>query len=127
MIRGLNLILFVLAGVALISVYGLKYSSESIAEEKAEIQRAIAQQKAQLSLLEADWAYLTQPSHIEPIIIRHAEVLSLEPVRADQFGAIEDIPMRPEIVDDAALSELLTALDAGIDPIGDKLEELFAQ
>lgn len=127
MIRGLNLLLFLMVGVALIGVYGLKYSSESIAGDKAALKREIAQQKSELTILEADWAYLTQPAHIEPIIIRHAEVLGLEPVSARQFGSIEDIPMRPEIVDDAALTELLMALDAGYDPIGDKLEELLAQ
>ncbi len=127
MIRGLNLFLFLMVGVALIGVYGLKYSSESIAGDKAALKREIAQQKSELTILEADWAYLTQPAHIEPIIIRHAEVLGLEPVSARQFGSIEDIPMRPEIVDDAALTELLLALDAGYDPIGDKLEELLAQ
>lgn len=127
MIRGLNLLLFLMVGVALIGVYGLKYSSESIAGDKAALKREIAQQKSELTILEADWAYLTQPAHIEPIIVRHAEVLGLEPVSARQFGSIEDIPMRPEIVDDAALTELLMALDAGYDPIGDKLEELLAQ
>lgn len=127
MIRGLNLLLFLLTGVALIGVYGLKYSSESIAGEKAAIVRAIAQQKAELSLLEADWAFLTQPSHVAPIIERHADVLNLQPVAAEQFGSIEDIPMRPEVVNDAELTELLIALDAGIDPIGDKLEELLTQ
>lgn len=127
MIRGLNLVLFLMAGVALIGVYGLKYSSETIAGDKAAIEREIAQQKAELSLLEADWAYLTQPAHIEPIIIRHAEVLGLEPVSASQFGSIEDIPMRPDVVDDEALTELLMALDAGYDPIGDMLEEMLVQ
>lgn len=127
MIRGLNLVLFLMAGMALIGVYGLKFSSESIAGDKAVIQRDIAQKKAELSLLEADWAYLTQPAHIEPIIIRHAAALQLEPVTARQFGSIEDIPMRPEVVNDAALTALLMALDAGYDPIGDKLQELMAQ
>lgn len=127
MIRGLNLLLFLMAGMALIGVYGFKYDSETVAAEKAAIKRDIAQQKAQLSLLEADWAYLSQPAHIEPIIIRHAEALQLEPVSARQFGSIEDIPMRPEVVNDAALTELFLALDAGIDPIGDMLEELLAE
>lgn len=127
MIRGLNLVLFLMAGVALIGVYGLKYSSETIAGDKAAIEREIAQQKAELSLLEADWAYLTQPANIEPIIIRHAEALGLEPVSASQFGSIEDIPMRPDVVDDEALTELLMALDAGYDPIGDMLEEMLVQ
>lgn len=127
MIRGLNLVLFLLAGMALIGVYGVKYESETIAGEKSAIEHEIVQQRAQLSLLEADWAYLTQPAHIEPIIIRHAEALQLQPVSARQFGSIEDIPMRPEQVNDAALTALLQALDAGIDPIGDMLEELLAQ
>jgi len=127
MIRGLNLLLFVTAIGMLIGVYALKYSSQTLADEKAELQREVGQMEATISLLEADWAYLSQPSHVAPIVERHAEALSLERVKAEQFGAVTDIPMRPNVVNDQQLTDLLSALDAGIDPIGDKLSELLAE
>lgn len=125
MIKGINLVLFLTSVFMLIGVYGIKYRSESIASDRAVLVRAIDQQKAQLSMLQADWAFLTQPAHVAPLVERHAEALGLVRLSARQFGLIDDLPMRPEITDDAALTALFAALDAGIDPIGDKLAELL--
>jgi len=127
MIRGLNVILLITSLFALVAVYAIKYGSEDIARQKAELTRTIGQQQAQLSLLAADWAYFNQPSYIAPIVERHAEALGLQTVSAKQFGSISDLPFRPERQNDAALNALFAALDAGIDPIGDKLAELLEQ
>ncbi|MCB1518905.1 MAG: hypothetical protein KDJ19_14985 [Hyphomicrobiaceae bacterium] len=127
MIRTLNVILFFTSVLALAGVYVLKYQTETIADEKVAIQRDIAQQNTNLSVLRADWAYLSQPSHIEPIVIRHEDSLELKVISAKQYGSITDIPMRPQQVNDEALTRLLEALDAGVDPIGDKLNELIVQ
>ena len=98
--------------LALAGVYVLKYQTETIADEKVAIQRDIAQQNTNLSVLRADWAYLSQPSHIEPIVIRHEDSLELKVISAKQYGSITDIPMRPQQVNDEALTRLLEALDA---------------
>ena len=127
MIRGLNIILMITSIFALVSVYGIKFRSEAIEEEKLALIRAVVHQEEQLSVLRADWAHFSQPSYIAPIVERHAEVLNLQILEASQFGAIADLPMRPEILNDLALTALLEALDAGIDPIGDKLAELLEQ
>ncbi|MCB9994291.1 MAG: hypothetical protein H6873_11620 [Hyphomicrobiaceae bacterium] len=127
MIRTLNFILFLTSVLALAGVYVLKYQTETIADEKAAIARDIAQQNTNLSVLQADWAFLSQPSHIEPIITRHLDSLELKVISAKQYGSVSDIPMRPQRVNDEALTRLLESLDAGIDPIGDKLNELVVQ
>ncbi len=127
MIRGINVVLLITSIFALVGVYGIKFQSEIIEEEKMELTRDVAQQQAKLSELQADWAFFTQPSYIAPIVERHAEALNLQILQADQYGSIEDIPMRPEIIDDQALTALFAALDEGIDPIGDKLSELMAR
>ncbi len=127
MIKGINMVLFVTSIFALVGVYAIKYQSETIASDMHALQRTVNQQQGRLSLLKADWAFLTQPAHIEPLVVRYSEALGLETVSAEQFGSIADLPMRPEIVNDAALTALFEALDAGIDPIGDKLAELLEQ
>ncbi len=127
MIKGVNLVLFFTSIFALVGVYTIKYQSEAISSDKHALMRTIDQQQARLSSLRADWAYLNQPANIAPLVARYSEVLKLETVSAEQFGTIADLPMRPEITNDAALTALFAALDAGIDPIGDKLAELLEQ
>lgn len=127
MIRGLNILLLATSIFALVAVYGIKFASERIEEEKMDLGREVAQQQAQLSVLQADWAYFNQPSYVAPIVERNAEALNLQILAAEQYGSIEDIPMRPQIINDGALTALFAALDEGIDPIGDKLSELTAQ
>ena len=127
MIRGLNLILLVTSIFALVGVYGIKFRSENIEEEKLALASTISQQKAHLSVLRADWAHFSQPTFIAPIVERHKEELGLQILTSDQFGMIADLPMRPEARNDGELTALFEALEAGIDPIGDKLAEIIEQ
>ena len=127
MIRGINIVLFVTSVFFLVGVYSIKFQSEAIEEEKMALARTIEQQQGELSVLKADWAFFSQPSYIAQLVERHGEALNLQVIEAEQYGSIDDIPMRPEIVDDSALTALFAALDEGIDPIGDKLLELLDQ
>jgi len=127
MIRGINIVLFVISIFFLIGVYSIKFQSETIEEEKMAMARTIEQQQGELSVLQADWAFFSQPSYISQMVERHSEVLNLQILEAKQYGSIEDIPMRPELINDSALTALFAALEEGIDPIGDKLAELVAQ
>ncbi len=129
MIRGLNVVLLLTSIFALVGVYAIKYGSEDIARQKNELTRTVSQQQRQLSALRADWAYYNQPSYIAPLVERHAAALGLATLKAKQFGAIADLPMRPQSANevarnDAAMNALFKALEAGVDPIGNKLAEL---
>ena len=116
MIRGINIALAVTSVVALVGVYGLKYSVEETASDKAKLERHIERQEGELSLLKADWAYLNQPGHIQPIVARHAEALNLQPIAQAQFGGFEGLPMRVAPPNTTALDDLFLSLEAGIDP-----------
>ena len=122
MIKILNVVLVCSSLVALVGVYGLKYSVEDIAAEKAALERKLDRQAGELSLLQADWSYLNQPVHVAPIVARHQEALGLVIANQKQIGSIDDLPMRPAAPDTAALDDLLNALDQGIDPIGQLIE-----
>ncbi len=123
MIRTLNILMVGTSLLGLVGVYGLKYSVEETASEKARIERQIDRQEGELSLLQADWAYLNQPAHIAPIVVRHQEALGLEPARQEQFGSVAGLPMRPvEQPDTVALDALFESLDAGVDPIEQLIE-----
>jgi hypothetical protein len=122
MIKTLNFIMVCTSVVALVSVYALKYSVEDTASAKVAIERTIDRQEGQLSLLQADWAYLNQPAHVAPIVARHQVALALEPIRQEQFGRMDNLPMRPAAPDKVALDALFESLDAGIDPIEQLIE-----
>lgn len=122
MIRVINLVLFCTSLAVLVGVYGLKYAVEDIASEKTALERKIDRQTGELSLLKADWSYLNQPAHVGPIVARHQEALGLVPANQEQFGRMDNLPMRPAAPDTAALDALLNSLDAGIDPIEQLIE-----
>jgi len=116
MIHRLNIILALTSLAVLIAVYGLKYSVEEVAKSKTALERQIVKQQGELSLLQADWSYLNQPAHIQPIVDRHQDVLQLQVIKQAQFGSLADIPMRPVQPDTDAMTALFQSLDAGVDP-----------
>ncbi|MEX0627679.1 MAG: hypothetical protein WEB63_09695 [Cucumibacter sp.] len=117
MIKALNGVLLVISAVGFVGVYALKYQAEKTGAEIVTIEKRLERKTELLSTLEAHWAYLNQPSTIEPIVIRHADALGVAPIKGEQFGSLEAIPMRPPSEpNSAALEALLAALEAGIDP-----------
>ena len=115
-IRKLNILLMLTSSIAFVAVYGLNYSVEEVAKNKLALERHIDQQKAQLSLLQADWSYLNQPGYIQPIVERHLDQLNLQPIKQAQFGSLTELPMRPVQPDTSAMTALFQSLDAGVDP-----------
>jgi len=116
MIRKLNILLMLTSSIALVAVYGLKYSVEEVAKGKQGLEHQIQKQQGQLSLLQADWSYLNQPGHIQPIVMRHQQELNLQPIAQTQFGSLSDIPMRPAQPDTDAMTALFQSLESGVDP-----------
>ena len=122
MIRNLNIILIFTSVVMLAGVYALKFSIENTASERTELIALIDSQEGELSLVKADEAVLSQPGHIEPIVRRHQLALAIEPVKQEQFGAFDALPMRPVKPNTAAMDSLFESIEAGIDPIDAILE-----
>jgi hypothetical protein len=123
MIKTLNAILVCTSLVGLVGVYALKFQVEDTAGAKSALERRIERQQASLSLLEAEWAYLNQPTHVAPIVARHQDVLALLPSKPTQFAAMDSLPMRPVVqLDTTALDSLFESLEAGVDPIEQLIE-----
>ena len=122
MIRNLNIILIFTSVIMLAGVYGLKFSIENTASQRTALIAQISSQEGELSLLKADEAVLSQPGYIEPIVRRHELALAIAPVKQEQFGAFEDLPMRPAKPNSAAMDSLFESLAAGVDPIDAILE-----
>ncbi|MFD1251435.1 MULTISPECIES: hypothetical protein [Devosia] len=122
MIRSLNIFLIFASIAMLAGVYALKFSIEGTAAERTAMQSFIHEQEGQLSLLQADWAVLNQPGHVEPIVRRHEAELAIGPVKQEQFGSFAALPMRPAKPNSAAMDALFESIAAGIDPIDAILE-----
>lgn len=122
MIRNLNIILIFTSVLMLAGVYALKFSIENTASERTELIALIDSQEGELSLVKADEAVLSQPGHIEPIVRRHQLALAIAPVKQEQFGAFDALPMRPVKPNTAAMDSLFESIEAGIDPIDAILE-----
>jgi len=123
MIKTLNAILVCTSLVGLVGVYALKFQVEDAAGAKSALERRIERQQASLSLLEAEWAYLNQPTHVAPIVARHQDVLALQPSKPTQFAAMDSLPMRPVVqLDTTALDSLFESLESGVDPIEQLIE-----
>lgn len=122
MIRTINIVLVFVSVAMLAGVYALKFSIEGTAAERTALSAKIHEQEGELSLLQADWAVLNQPGHVEPIVRRHEVELAVGPVKQEQFAAFTAIPMRPARPDTAAMDALFQAVAEGIDPIDAILE-----
>src|SRR5690606_23806420 len=119
-------ILGIIAVIAVVAVYSQKHMAELTAEQIGRVEASIAKQQADLSILKADWAYLNQPTHIQPIVDRHHDDLNLQMAQAKQFGSFEARLMRPQQrLDTDALDALFETIEAGEDPIGSLLEGLL--
>ena len=117
MLKVINTALFALTVVGFVGVYAMKYQAEKVGAEIAATETRITRKTEILSAMKANWAFLNQPSTIEPIVIRHAEALGIAPVASQQFGTIDAIPMRPATEPNSeAIAMLLLALEAGLDP-----------
>ena len=122
MIRTINIILIFMSVAMLAGVYALKFSIEGTAAERTALSAKIHDQEGELSLLQADWAVLNQPGHIDPIVVRHQVALDIQPVKQEQFGAFGALTMRPAKPNSAAMDSLFLSLESGVDPIDAILE-----
>jgi hypothetical protein len=110
MIRWLQVVSVLAATGAAIFVFQIKYRAEVVAEQAAQLQRELDQEKETTSLLAAEWSLLIQPARVQEVVDRHAELLKLQPLDPMQITRIENLPMRPTgpAPDDAAaLSAIL--------------------
>jgi hypothetical protein len=114
--RAINFFLLCTSFIALILVYGQKNRTEHVQSQVIELQNEIASKEQLLNRLDADWAFLNQPGRLQAIVERHAETLQLAPTKVEQFGSIDQLPMRPAQPDVDALDALILSLGEGVDP-----------
>jgi hypothetical protein len=107
-------LLFVLTALSVIGLAFWAYrenyrTQEAIAETEA-LQRQIAQARARLGVLKAEWAYLNRPDRLRELAEINFDRLELLPFRAEQFGRIDQVaypqPELPPITEPIELSHM---------------------
>ena len=105
MIRFLN----VAAALALLGsaiyAYSIKYQTLYRAEQIAKMKREIQTTRDGLAMQRAEWAFLTRPERLQPLVDKH---LDLQATGVGQIGTLAALPERAQRVD--AIGRKLEAL-----------------
>ena len=74
-------------------LYSVKYRVQTMDEEIAVLQTQIAEERAAIHVLHAEWAYLTRPERVRKLAQAH---LDMEPARGQQLLELADVPFSPD-------------------------------
>ncbi len=86
--RVVNFVLFgVMAGLLML-IYQQKHETRELEARASALSREISEETRALSVLRAEWTYLTRPERLERIA---RERLGLEPVKPEQIKSFAEI------------------------------------
>lgn len=66
--------------------YHVNYTTQGALREVEQLRRAIAQERATIAMLNAEWAYLNRPDRLRLLAEEYYDELGLMPMTADHFG-----------------------------------------
>lgn len=79
--------------------YQENYRTQAAAREAEEVAQEIAALRERLSLMEAEWAYLNRPARLSRLTDLSFPHLGLLPFLPEQFGSVDDVPARPNPIE----------------------------
>ncbi len=102
----------ILVGISATWAYRVNYRTQAAMDRVASLQRHIAQEQENMSVLRAEWAYLNRPERLLALSEEYFPQLQLMPIYAEHFAdpmkvaypSVED-PLLAELID-AAISEI---------------------
>lgn len=92
MLRTLDIILICGMLGAAAWTYKVKNDSQVAMDRVAELEEKIAEERAEISLLKADWSLFTSPGRLQILVDRFKEELKLEPVVSSQIADKKTLP-----------------------------------
>lgn len=93
MSRSLTVIAVAVTAAISFGLYQLAYEVQHLEDELAELSRALVQERENIAVLQAEWAYLTRPEALQD---RAQRLLDLQPVTPNQIVDVGDLPTRQE-------------------------------
>ncbi|WP_340109518.1 hypothetical protein [Pikeienuella sp. HZG-20] len=102
-------------GAALIVVasfwsYSTTYATQGRLESIAKLNSAIAAEREEIQVLQAEWAWLNSPDRLNRLVAANQDALGLEPMKPSRFAELSEAPMRQP--DDGLAPVALIDLDA---------------
>lgn len=103
--------------------YSENYKTRDKLRESAGLSREIGNAREELSVLEAEWAYLNRPERLRDLAELNFERLQLLPIAPEQFGTVGEVHSP---LPDFDLSEIIGAIDVqgSLDAVDEELKEL---
>jgi len=109
MIRIVNIVLIVLMLGAATWTYAVKHRAERNVAEINELERRIKLEKESIDLLQADWAYLSQPSRLKTLADQYGEQLQLQQTEPQQIVHPNELPAAPEIPQNDGIADIIAS------------------
>jgi hypothetical protein len=87
-----------LIGAMAFGVFQLKLAVQPVEEEFARLSRDLLASEETIHVLHAEWGYLNRPDRLAKLADSH---LALRPMKPEQVGGIESLPIRSAVRKDA--------------------------
>ncbi|TNF61012.1 MAG: cell division protein FtsL [Rhodobacteraceae bacterium] len=95
-------LLYILTAAAVIGLsfwaYRENYRTQAVLDESRSLQYQIGEARARLNVLNAEWAYLNRPDRLRELADLNFDRLGLLPLRADQFGRVDEVSFPPPLL-----------------------------
>ncbi len=88
MIRGMTLLWALLAIIAGVAMFMVKYEVQSLEEDLVRANRQIRADRAQIHVLQAEWAYLNEPGRLRDLAEKHLGLKTVEPTQIISLAAL---------------------------------------
>lgn len=72
--------------------YYENYKTQEVITQSEQLQRDIANARARLGVLHAEWAYLNRPDRLRELAELNFDKLGLLPFAPEQFGQVDQVP-----------------------------------
>ena len=99
MIKASDIVLTGLMIAAAVWTFQIKHEAELSSDKVADLQHKIDRENDKIDLLEADWAVLTQPNHLQNVAKKFANELPLQQLEVDQIITPNDLPPLRQVED----------------------------
>jgi len=110
--RTLDIVLVTIMIIAAGLTYKVKYDAQKRMGEVQKIERQIDAERNMISLLNADWALMIQPSRLQKLTERYQDQLQLQIIEPRQIVKASDIPERlPDQLQDTTKENSVKDLD----------------
>jgi hypothetical protein len=88
-------VFYILAAFAVIGLaywaYDENYATQNAQHRVDELRRKIGENREQMNILRAEWAYLNRPDRLRELVDLNYEALQLMPLMPEHFGEVDQV------------------------------------